>query len=76
MRITHHLKCDHRTQSIGVEVRAVKHAGDATGRVTVTCDGQTRQFVTMGRHVDVRVQSGSSTDSTVRVDIQGDDEAP
>ena len=74
MRMTHDLRGHHRTRSVRVEVRSVQLGGEATGRITVTCDGQTRQFDT-GRLAGVFVQAGGG-DGTVRVDIQGEDEAP
>ena len=73
MRMTHNLRDHHRTRTVQVAVSSVQLGGEGTGRITVTCDGQTRQFDT-GRIAGVFVRAGGG-DSTVRVDIQGEDEA-
>jgi len=52
-----------------IDVRAVKPAGAATGLITVTYDGQTKQFST-DNLASVLVQSPSSN-NTVLVDIEG-----
>ena len=62
MRNTDDLRGHHRTGAFRVEVRAGKLAGATTGRITVTCNGQTRQFDT-GRLAGVLVRGGSSVTS-------------
>ena len=52
-----------------IDVRAVKPAGVVTGLITVTYDGQTKQFST-DNLASVLVQSPSSN-NTVLVDIEG-----
>lgn len=69
MRVTHDLRHHHRTRTLQVEVRAVKLAGAATSRITVTCNGQTHQFDTdQLAGVHVRAEDGNNT---VRLDIEG-----
>ena len=65
--MTHDLRGHHRTRTFRVEVRAGELAGATTGRISVTCDGQTRQFDT-GRLAGVLVRAGCG-DGTVRVAI-------